>query len=254
MCNSHLVSKPALVLTLHGAGVAALGQVDAYASKAWAHLVAPTNRRRFGFDWEDWGRLDAVEVLEDAQSHLESDPRRVYLTGHSMGGHGVWHLGVTYPDRFAALAPSAGWVSFFSYTGFVRGRSFGLDGVSLKIGKTSLDWATVSMVCLDGDGFDKPGRVLIAATGRMQNTGAELEDLGDDRITLRDRWGAEPVLCEGIPAEIVLPVAAGRVRLYALDESGNRRTSVAVAEQEGKALLSLAPAHKTVWYEAEIDQ
>jgi hypothetical protein len=139
------------------------------------------------------------------------------------------------------------------FTGFVRGRSFQMDGVSLKIGTTSLDWATVSMVCLDGDGFDKPGRILIAATGRMQNTGAKLEDLGGDRITLRDRWGTQPVLCEGIPAEIVMPLAAGRVRLYALDESGNRRASVAVSEQEGKALLNLSPALKTVWYEAEIE-
>ena len=24
-----------------------------------AEVVAPTNRRPFGFDWQDWGRLDA---------------------------------------------------------------------------------------------------------------------------------------------------------------------------------------------------
>jgi hypothetical protein len=34
-----------------------------------------------------------------------------------MGGHGTWHLGVTFPGRFAAIAPSAGWVSFASYGG-----------------------------------------------------------------------------------------------------------------------------------------
>ena len=111
---------PALILTLHGASVEAQGQAEAYNGKTWAHLVAPTNRRPFGFDWEDWGRLDAMEVLELAQSRLKTDPRRTYLTGHSMGGHGTWHIGVTYPDRFAAIGPSAGWVSFFSYAGARR--------------------------------------------------------------------------------------------------------------------------------------
>ncbi len=108
---------PALFLSLHGAGVEAIGQADAYSPKSWGHLVAPTNRRPFGFDWEDWGREDAMEVLEHARATLGTDPARTYLTGHSMGGHGTWHLGVTYPDRFACVAPSAGWVSFASYAG-----------------------------------------------------------------------------------------------------------------------------------------
>ena len=40
-----------------------------------------------------------------------------------MGGHGTWHLGVTYPDRFAAIAPSAGWISMWSYAGAKRTES-----------------------------------------------------------------------------------------------------------------------------------
>ncbi|UCG15575.1 MAG: prolyl oligopeptidase family serine peptidase [Phycisphaerales bacterium] len=111
------VARPALFLTLHGAGVEATGQAAAYQSKDWGHVVAPTNRRPFGFDWEDWGRLDAMEVVALAAQELNTDPRRTYLTGHSMGGHGVWHVGATFPDRFAAIAPSAGWISFWSYAG-----------------------------------------------------------------------------------------------------------------------------------------
>ncbi len=112
--------RPGLVLTLHGAGVEALGQADCYAPKPGLHIVAPTNRRPFGFDWEDWGRLDALEVLNRVEKELNTDPRRTYLTGHSMGGHGTWHLGVTFPDRFAAIAPSAGWISMWSYAGARR--------------------------------------------------------------------------------------------------------------------------------------
>ncbi len=115
--------RPGLVLTLHGAGVEAIGQADAYSPKPGLEIVAPTNRRPYGFDWEDWGRLDAIEVLELAQKTLATDLRRTYLTGHSMGGHGTWHLGVTFPDRFAAIAPSAGWISMWSYAGSRRAES-----------------------------------------------------------------------------------------------------------------------------------
>lgn len=109
--------KPGLVLSLHGASVEAVHQASCYQNKDWVHVVAPTNRRPFGFDWEDWGRLDAMEVLRHAEAELQPHPRRRYLTGHSMGGHGTWQLGVHYPDRFAAIGPSAGWISFWSYAG-----------------------------------------------------------------------------------------------------------------------------------------
>ncbi len=106
---------PGLILSLHGASVEAVNQSGSYAAIPWAHVVAPTNRRPFGFNWEDWGRLDALEVLDLATASLPVSDDRIYLTGHSMGGHGSWHLSTLYPDRFAAVAPSAGWISFWSY-------------------------------------------------------------------------------------------------------------------------------------------
>lgn len=109
--------RTAMVLSLHGASVEAISQADSYGQKSWATIVCPTNRRPFGFDWEDWGRLDALEVLADAQRKIPYDRSRVYLTGHSMGGHGTWQLGALFPDKFAAIGPSAGWSSFASYTG-----------------------------------------------------------------------------------------------------------------------------------------
>ena len=48
------------------------------------------------------------------------DDTRTYLTGHSMGGHGTWHVGVTTPGRFALVGPSAGWESFYTYGGSAR--------------------------------------------------------------------------------------------------------------------------------------
>ncbi len=109
-----------VVLSLHGAGVEGIGQARAYSPKDWTYVVAPTNRRPFGFDWEEWGRLDALEALDHAQQSLRTDPTRVYLTGHSMGGHGTWNVGVHNPGRFATLGPSAGWSSFYSYARLAR--------------------------------------------------------------------------------------------------------------------------------------
>jgi pimeloyl-ACP methyl ester carboxylesterase len=136
--------RPGVVLSLHGAGVGSLGQARAYASKHWCHVVAPTNRRRYGFDWEDWGRLDALEVLDVALERLAADPTRVHLTGHSMGGHGTWHLGVTYPDRFATVNPSAGWISFWSYAGGQR--PGGEDAVAELLGRVAGPSDTLQLV------------------------------------------------------------------------------------------------------------
>lgn len=106
---------PALFLSVHGAEVQAINQARAYEQKDWGVLVAPTNRRPRGFNWEDWGRLDALEVLSIAKERYSPDPSRIYLTGHSMGGHGSWYLGATYPGNWAAIAPCSGYPTLLGY-------------------------------------------------------------------------------------------------------------------------------------------
>jgi pimeloyl-ACP methyl ester carboxylesterase len=105
----------ALVLSVHGAGVEARNQARAYSKKDWTNLVAATNRRPYGFNWEVWGAIDGMEVLAEAKRLFEPDPSRIYLTGHSMGGHGTWYLGVAYPDHFAAIAPCASYPDVVGY-------------------------------------------------------------------------------------------------------------------------------------------
>ena len=105
----------ALILSVHGASVEARNQARAYKQKDWAHIVAATNRRPFGFNWEDWGRIDALEVLAEAKKIFNTIPAQTYLTGHSMGGHGTWFLGTTYPDKFAAIAPCASYPDISTY-------------------------------------------------------------------------------------------------------------------------------------------
>lgn len=106
---------PAMVLSLHGASVEATSQAGTYSAKPNTYIVAPTNRRPYGFDWEDWGRLNALKTLRVAEARYNTDPQRTYLTGHSMGGHGTWHVGATHPGRFAAIAPFAGYPNLRAY-------------------------------------------------------------------------------------------------------------------------------------------
>ncbi len=140
----HAEKRPGLILSLHGAGVEGEGQAGVYTPKPNTYVIAPTNRRNFGFDWEDWGRWDALEVAALAQKRFNTDPQRTYLTGHSMGGHGTWHLGTLFPDKFAAIAPSAGWISFTTYAG--RGATLPTDPVSEMIRRPLLVGDTIARV------------------------------------------------------------------------------------------------------------
>ena len=52
----------------------------------------------------------AVKTLEKVLAEYSIDNTRIYATGLSQGGFGVWNLGATYPDVFAAIVPICGGV------------------------------------------------------------------------------------------------------------------------------------------------
>jgi predicted peptidase len=56
-------------------------------------------------------RREAMHGVMEALDHViqrhRIDPKRVYLTGHSSGGDGVWSFAQSYPDVWAAVAPVA---------------------------------------------------------------------------------------------------------------------------------------------------
>jgi predicted peptidase len=57
--------------------------------------------------WSDM--IDSLNtLLFQIQSTYSVDPKRVYLTGISMGGFGTWEFALCYPNRFAAIVPIAG--------------------------------------------------------------------------------------------------------------------------------------------------
>ncbi len=199
--------------------------------------------------------IQQAGALEKPDSKKEPDSQ---LALPSLDPQTTTFVSDTGQLRWDITLPNAGYFTVDTprtklFTGFIRGRTFRLGEVELRIGGTRLDWATVSMTVLEGESFRGPGRILLAATGWVQNTGAVLKELGENRVTLGNQWGQEPVLCEGIPAEIVIPIPPDRVKFYALDEAGRRAQTIEVEKSSsGHALLRLGARYKTLWYEIEI--
>jgi predicted peptidase len=55
-----------------------------------------------------WSNDVLLGLLDEVSRNHAVDASRVYLTGLSMGGYGTWSLGLSYPERFAAIAPICG--------------------------------------------------------------------------------------------------------------------------------------------------
>lgn len=138
--------------------------------------------------------------------------------------------------------------------GFTDGRSWNLGGVTIAPGSTRLDWCTIGLTLLEGEGFasDAGGRALVVATGDIENTGQIWKNASKN--SLGSNWGTAPTLVEVVPATITLPVAPGRVTAWALDAIGQRTTALTVTDVGGQARLTLGNNGTTVWYEVVIAQ
>ncbi len=77
--------------------------VEEAEQRGWL-LVAPLTDR--GWMWI--GNSILFSALSRVQREYHVDPDRVYLTGHSMGGHMTWRSAFQFPDRFAAVSPMSG--------------------------------------------------------------------------------------------------------------------------------------------------
>jgi predicted peptidase len=55
-----------------------------------------------------WSNDSLLALLDEVTAQEKVDRSRIYLTGLSMGGYGAWSLGLTHPEKFAAMAPICG--------------------------------------------------------------------------------------------------------------------------------------------------
>ena len=82
-----------------GAGAAAPAGAPAAAAPAPA---APSDEQV-----AKWSEQDVMNVLDMMRKEFTVDPKRMYLTGHSMGGAGTLFLGAKHANLWAAIAPVA---------------------------------------------------------------------------------------------------------------------------------------------------
>ncbi|HZY89547.1 MAG TPA: prolyl oligopeptidase family serine peptidase [Gemmataceae bacterium] len=75
--------------------------------QVWAGLEGGFNSHKQAAKPAEPGRL-ALELIGTMQKEYSIDPKRIYLTGLSMGGYGTWDLLARQPKLFAAAAPVCG--------------------------------------------------------------------------------------------------------------------------------------------------
>ncbi|MDO5581528.1 MAG: cellulase family glycosylhydrolase [Planctomycetia bacterium] len=146
------------------------------------------------------------------------------------------------------------------FTGFIKGRSFKFKGIELSIGKTRLDWATISLVrSQSGMKAEKSDRLqkgswLLAANGFVSNSDQVLTSPRKDMITSARAYGGKkgtsPALAEGVPFQLILSkINPESVSVFALDEEGNHKAEVKTQKDKNGTKIEFGPEYKTLWYE-----
>ncbi len=204
-------TKPPVILYLHGAGErgsdnAAQTRVGIgpalTVGKYPAIVVMPQCPE--GRLWTDPEMRDmAMRALERTIREFNGDRNRIYLTGNSMGGYGVWSFAYHHPGNFAALVPLCGGVRRVQtdYKNIVLDAVSGAEDayhdVAEKIGPTPV-WAFEGKLDTTVPWVDQHEMIeaLKAAGGNTRET--TYEDLGHH---IWDRTYADPELIRWIFAQ-----------------------------------------------------
>ena len=211
--------------------------------QAWH--VLPFDALGLPLDWALRSRI-ALNLGATAPSPLPP-PMTDTNTFASDTGELLWRLPAADQGVLTLCAPRAKFV-----LGHVDGKTVDLGhGVSATIGATSNHWCTLSLIVLEGDGFDRqPRRVLLAATGHTENTGMGWKD--PERTTVGKDWGHAPSLVEAIPATLYLPRPKGDTELpavYCLNDRGQHVRALPVRAEGAGAAFDIGPESATLWYE-----
>ena len=125
-----------LILFLHGAGERGTNIWKVATHGPPKHV---TDHPEFPFivvspqcpDGQVWSNDSLLALLDGITREYAVDAGRIYLTGLSMGGYGTWSLGLTHPERFAAIAPICGGGELITVvlSSYEKGRSVRTLGV-----------------------------------------------------------------------------------------------------------------------------
>lgn len=105
-------AEPApLLLLLHGSGrdaASVLGPWQSLAKKERVVLIAPDSLNRAGWSTATDGPDFVRQIIDEVTKGGGIDPRRMYVFGHSAGGHHAIDLALLEAEYFAAAAVHAG--------------------------------------------------------------------------------------------------------------------------------------------------
>lgn len=100
-----------LVILLHGLGGS---ETDMVAEKFFRELADATGTiviapyARGDIQYADPAPADVYAALDAAKTAFNVDPKRTFLVGYSMGGFGVFRVGIVHPDDWAGFMAIAG--------------------------------------------------------------------------------------------------------------------------------------------------
>jgi predicted peptidase len=109
------------ILFLHGAGETkgskggkdpvevGLGPAIKKREKTFPFLTVIPQAQTFGWGADTINGKMAIAMLDETMKEYTVDPKKVYLTGMSMGGNGTWSFVAKHPEKWAAIAPVCGW-------------------------------------------------------------------------------------------------------------------------------------------------
>lgn len=195
----------------------------------------------FGADRHDALRRRQYLRLDPAGGPVGEPPKPAY-NGPITSDDGVLTWDAAAPNGVVTWnAPRAKGV-----IGFSDAREFKLGTVEIRSGKTRQGWSALVLSQKDGAAIGSPGSALLVAAGYTENSGMVWQNEQKNHVT---SWGRSPVLVEGVPAEIRLDTAGKPLAVWALDEAGQRREALPVRTEDGLAVFSIGPVHKTLWYE-----
>ncbi len=102
--NENILKNWPIIFYLHGSGgfYNNIALTENVCCRSNFIIITPITK---GDRWEP---LFLEHILIDAKNRLRIDDKKVFLTGVSMGGFGVWDWAMRFPDRFTAVAPLCG--------------------------------------------------------------------------------------------------------------------------------------------------
>jgi hypothetical protein len=134
--------------------------------------------------------------------------------------------------------------------GFADNHVFNLGGVTLQPGTTKLGWCSLGMTLVRGEAFTNDCTALVVANGWWENTGQVWTDAS--KTSIGNQWGGPPLLAEVVPFTLTLPAGTNNVRIWSLDERGQRKAALGVAGNSSFTTIIVSTNAGSLWFEIEV--